>query len=605
MTFEKLSSYLSKLESTSARNTMVEILADLFKEASSSDIGLICYLTQGRVAPMYEAVEFGIADKMMMRAIAEAYGVTTEKVNSEFKRLGDLGEAAEELRIKNEERPKGLEVKDVFEVLSEVARSGGEGSQEKKVSLISDLLKKADSLSSKYIVRIPLDKLRLGFSDMTVLQALALSTGLSMDDEGRKKVRELKERIEEKYNVRPDLGYIAKVIKDEGISGLDKVKPRVGTPILMARAERLSSGEDILKKIGKCAVEYKFDGFRCQVHKKGDDVEIFSRNLENTTLMYPDLVEGVRKQVKAEEAIFEGEAIAYRPETGEFLPFQETVQRKRKYNVEQMAVDVPLKLFAFDILFADGKPMLNEPFVERRKLLRQSIKDWKDKESTILLSEEKILDSGKDIENIFDDSITRGLEGIVAKRLDGVYAAGARNFNWIKLKRSYASKIEDSIDGLVMGLDFGQGKRVGFGVGAFLIGVYDEKADMFKTIAKIGTGLSDIEWRELKVKSEKLRVDKKPALYDVDKLMECDVWVDPKIIVVIKADEITRSPVHTCGREMEPSKSGSAFAVKTPGYALRFPRLVEFRDDKRVEDATSVKEIVEMYKLQKKMEMKG
>lgn len=577
-------------------------MAELFQEADKDDISMICYLTQGRVAPLFEAVEFGLAEKMMIRAIAGAYGESVDKISSEYKKFGDLGIVAEKFsRPKLDDRNSKLEIEKVFEKLREVAKSGGAGSVEKKIGILSELLKEADPVSAKYIVRITLDKLRLGFSDMTVLQALALSTGLTMDDTGRKKVRELKDKIEEKYNVRPDLGYIARVVKERGLEGLRNVKPTVGTPILMARAERLSTGKEIIEKIGKCAVEYKYDGFRCQVHKKGNIVEVFSRNLENTTAMYPDLVSGVLKEIKAEEVIFEGEAIAFRPETGEFLPFQETVQRKRKYDIEKKATEIPLKLFAFDILYLNGESLLEKPYTQRREKLKKIL----DKKDLILLSEENEVSDPKELESIFDESITRGLEGIMAKKLDGDYGAGARNFNWIKLKRSYASKLDDNIDALVMGYDFGQGKRSGFGIGDFLIGVYDEKNDMFKTIAKIGTGLSDEEWRSLKLKTEDLSKKEKPVLYDVDKLMECDIWVEPKIVLVVKADEITRSPVHTCGREMEPSKSGTAMAVKLPGYALRFPRLVEFRDDKRPEDATTVKEITDMYKMQKKMEIRG
>ena len=604
MTFEKFSSYLSRLEETTLRNSMVEILAELFKEATPSDISMICYLTQGRVAPLFEAVEFGLADKMMMRAMGEACEVGEDLVTKEYKQLGDLGLVVEKLKIINSKLKKSinnLKVQDVFEKLREIADLSGSGSVEKKIGILSGLLKNADGLSAKYIVKITLDKLRLGFSDMTVLQALALSTGLTMNETGRKKVRELKDKIEEKYNVRPDLGYIAKVIKEEGEKGLSAIQPTVGTPILMARAERLSTGAAIIEKIGKCAVEYKYDGFRCQVHKSGNLVEIFSRNLENTTTMYPDLVDGVLNEVVADEVIFEGEAIAFRPETGEFLPFQETVQRKRKYDIEKKALEIPLKLFAFDILYLNGESFLDKPFTKRREELSKIL----DKRDLILLSEEQEVSTPLRLENIFDEAITRGLEGIVAKRLDGTYAAGARNFNWIKLKRSYASKLDDNIDALVMGYDYGQGKRTGFGIGDFLIGVYDKKSDMFKTIAKIGTGLTDDEWKSLQVKSQKSKVKIKPTLFDVDRLMECDVWVSPQIMVVIKADEITRSPVHTAGREMEPSKSGSAFSVKTPGYALRFPRLVEFRNDKRPEDATSVEEIMEMYGLQKKMEIRG
>ena len=191
----------------------------------------------------------------------------------------------------------------------------------------------------------------------------------------------------------------------------------------------------------------------------------------------------------------------------------------------------------------------------------------------------------------------------MAKRLDGAYQAGARGFNWIKYKRSYSGKLEDTIDAVVMGYDFGQGKRTSFGIGDFLIGVYDERQDMFVTIAKIGTGLTDEEWRRMKKECDEVRNKNKPARYDVDKLMTCDVWVEPQKVVVIRADEITRSPVHTAGRVLKKSKSGEAWEVETPGFALRFPRLVEFRSDKLPEDSTSLKEIEEMFRAQGKVKV--
>ena len=199
---------------------------------------------------------------------------------------------------------------------------------------------------------------------------------------------------------------------------------------------------------------------------------------------------------------------------------------------------------------------------------------------------------------MFQDAISRGLEGVMAKKLDGIYRAGARDWNWIKFKRSYAGKLDDTIDAVVMGYDYGQGKRNTFGIGDFLIGIYEKRSDTFKTIAKIGTGLSDEEWREMKKRCNALKTKAKPARFDVDKMMECDVWVKPEMVVVIRADEITRSPVHTAGRKLKPSKSGSAFDVDVPGFALRFPRLEQFRSDKSPEDATSLTEIEKMFHLQ-------
>lgn len=604
MDFAKFATYLQKLESTPSRNQMIEILADLFHEAGKEEIDKICYLCQGRVAPLFEPLEFGMADKMVMRAIAEAYGLSTQKVGKQFRQKGDLGVVVEKLsqesgiptsprlRGAGRNQESGISVREVFEILLKIAKSSGAGSVEQKITLLSTLFKNLDSLSSRYVARIPLGRLRLGFSDMTVLDALSWMLTKS---------KASRPQIEKAYNVRPDLGFIAKTVKEKGVEGLKHVAPMVGTPILMARAERLSSSEEIIDKIGRCAVEPKIDGFRLAIHKDNHKVRMFTRNMEDATFMYPDVAEGVLKQVEAQKVIFEGEAVAYNPQTGEYLPFQETVQRKRKYGIAEKAVEIPLKLICFDLLYLDGKNLIHQPYEVRRKNLEEVL----GKGETLLLSEEKIVDNPEDLEKIFQDSIARGLEGVMAKRLDGVYQAGARGWNWIKYKRSYSGRLEDTIDAVVMGYDSGQGKRAGFGIGDFLIGVYDQKEDMFKTIAKIGTGLTDEEWRRMKKECDEVKAKNKPARYDIDKIMDCNVWVEPQKVVVIKADEITRSPTHTAGRVLKKSKSGEVWEVEVPGFALRFPRLVEFRSDKLPEDSTTVKEIEDMFKMQKRVKLSG
>lgn len=625
MTFKHLAEYLSELEKTSLRLEITEILSRLYREADLEEIGKISYLLQGRVAPLFEAVEFGMADKMIIRSVSLALNISVHEVTRIFKEEGDLGKAAEKIKnstfakasadkqnskLKNNNR--NLHLVDVYNALYKIAVSGGEGSQEEKIRLLANLISDLDPLSVRFVVRIPVNKLRLGFSDMTVLDALSWMIG------GNK---ELRKEIETAYNVRPDLGFISSTLKSHGIEGLMHVKPEVGTPILMMRAERMTSGKDIIEKLGKCAVEPKYDGFRLQIHysrnkeqrtknktkhenlsffsrkeQKRDFVRLFSRNLEDVTHMYPDVVEGVCRQIQVKEAIFEGEAIGINIKTGQYLPFQETVQRKRKYDIEVKAKEIPLKLFTFDVLYTDGRSILNEKFTDRRKMLTHILSKGKD----VYIADQYILDDPHKLETIFEDATRKGLEGVMAKKLDGVYQAGARGFNWIKYKKSYAGKLTDTIDCLVMGYDFGQGKRSGFGIGDFLIGVYDPKSEKFLTVAKIGTGLTDDEWRELKLKSQKLKIQNKPSNYEVDKAMSCDVWVQPKIMVEIRADEITRSPVHTAGRVMGPSKSGSAVEVKTAGFALRFPRLERFREDRSPRDATTVAEVSRIFSLQGK-----
>ncbi len=596
MTFKTLAEHLQKLENTASRNDMILLLSDLFKEVPSENFDHVMYLLQGRVAPLYVNLEFGMADKMIVKALTSAYTLDEKEVLSEFKKVGDIGELAETLNAQHKTESGKLTISHLFGELEKIANSSGSGSVEQKTDILAKLLKEADPLSSRYIARIPVAKLRLGFSDMTVLDSLSWMIA------GDKSHRPI---IEKAYNIRPDLGYIGKLIKEDGVEGLNSAKPSVGTPILMARAERLSSGQEIVDKIGECAVEPKFDGFRLQAHIgkiKGEDgkikrqVKLFTRGLEEVTFMYPDIEAGILDQVKADEAIFEGEAIAYNPTTGEYLPFQLTSQRKRKYDIEEMAKKIPLKYMVFDLLYINGKNMIPEAYTTRRS----EFKNLMDDGVVLYPADERVFNDGKEIENYFDKCIADGLEGILAKKLDGVYQAGARGWSWIKLKRSYQSKLNDTIDCVVMGYYYGRGKRTSFGIGAFLIGIYDSKSDKFLTIAKVGTGLTDEEWKVLAKRGDSLKSKEMPALYDVDKWLAPDVWIKPEIVVEIRADELTRSPVHTAGRTLKPSKSGSSFDVDVAGYALRFPRLERFRDDKKPTDATTLKEVEEIFKLQKK-----
>lgn len=589
MKFKKLSEYFSTIESTSSRLEMTKILATLFKELTTEEFKYAAYLLQGQVSPSYEPIHFGMAEKMVIRAITTAMQLDHSQFIKEYQQVGDVGKIVEKVK---EEQPSfeenDLTVKEVFESLKSLAQANGPGSQDEKVRLLGALIRQLDPLSCRYIVRIPVGQMRLGFSDMTILDSLSWMLA------GNKSLRPI---LQSAYHVHPDLGYVGQLVKEKGIQSAENVEPQIFTPIIMMRAERLSSGDEIIEKIGNCIIEPKFDGFRLQIHKKGDEVRLYTRGLEDATYMYPDIVEGVQREVSAKDVIFEGEAIGYVPSTNSFLPFQETVQRKRKHGIDEKALEIPLKLFSFDLLYCDGKSFITSSFTERRKKLQSVISPKADASThTILIAKSDPVEDGHTIELMFDDAITKGLEGIVAKKLDGRYEPGARGWNWIKFKRSYSSKIEDTIDCLVLGYDFGKGKRAIFGIGAFLVGVYDEKEDMYVTLAKIGTGLKDEEWIELKKQSEKLKVTDIPVRYTVDKAMYCDVWISPEIVVEIKADEITRSPVHTAGRNLKPSKSGSSLEVDQPGYALRFPRLQRFRNDKTPEEITTLSEIESMFK---------
>ena len=570
MTFKNLAGYLSQLEATASRNRITEILADLLKEASFEEIDKICYLCLGRLAPLYAGVEFNLAEKLMVRVVARAFSLPEEKVKQEYKSLGDLGEVGEKFKTKSHEAR--LTIADVFQKLYEIANEQGGGSVERKINKMATLLNKLDGLSCKYVIRIPLGKLRLGFSELTILDALSwLITG----DKSKR------QEIEAAFSVRADVGQMAKIIKKQGLKGLKAVKIKFGVPIVPALCQRLPNTEEIIKKMGKVAVEPKYDGTRLQVHWSKNKTYFFTRNLENITQMFPDIVEALGKEIKAKEVIFDGEVIGFDPKNGKFLPFQETIKRKRKYDIGNKAKEIPLKYFAFDILFKDGQDLIKIPFGQRREILKKIIFS---NSQEILLSPQIITESPQELRKFHDEQIKKGLEGVVVKKWQSPYDPGRRGYTWVKLKQEKGKKgggLADTLDCVVMGYYKGKGKRAKFGIGGFLVGIREkENSDRYLTISKIGTGLSDEQWREMRRRIDKVKIEEKPKEYFLDKNLFPDVWCAPKIVVEIEADNITKSPIHTAQ------------------YALRFPRLVRFRDDKSSDEATTLVEAKKLYRLQ-------
>jgi DNA ligase-1 len=456
--------------------------------------------------------------------------------------------------------------------LMEIARASGAGSVEKKRSLFAALLKDVDAPSAKHLVRMALGRLRLGIGDPTVLDALSFA---------KKGDRTLRPVLEAAYNRTSDLGMIAKSFWAGGEEDVKAVKVTVGRPIRSQLAERLPNPEAVIKRLGLVAVQPKYDGIRVQIHKQGSTVRIFSRNLEDFTEMFAELT-AAAKQLSDETLILDGEAISYSKESEEYMPFQLTASRRRVHGIEQAALDLPLIAFIFDILYRNGRDLTDLPYEQRLAIVDEVIAG-----SQVFLPAPIIkTDSVEVLTKTLLDNISQGLEGVVVKRPDSPYQAGARNFNWVKLKRHTSGELSDTVDLVLLGYYFGKGKRAQFGVGALLAGVYDAETDRFATITKLGTGLSDAEWRQIHERADKLQVDQRPAR--VDSILVPDVWLEPEVVVEVVADEITPSPRHTAGKVGEGS-----------GYALRFPRVVSFRGaDKRPEDATTVKEIAELFRQQ-------
>ncbi len=564
MIFSDLAIYFKQLEETPSRNTMTEILAELFRKTSPDEIGKICYLLLGRVAPLYDAIEFGIADKMLIRAIEHAFGKSSKEILALYKKFGDLGIVAENCyRVLEQDNNLKVRVADVYAEFMKLAKEGGEGSQEKKIIILANLLKSVDALSARYIARIPLDKLRLGFSDMTILDALSW---MLVGD------KSLREKLEDSYSIRPDIGLLAETVRREGIDGLRRVKAKVGAPILASLCQRLPTADEMIKKMGFVAVEPKWDGVRVQIHYQGT-VKTFSRNLENTTEMFPEL-ERIGKQLHASEVILDSEAVGMDPKTGKLIPFQETMTRKRKHGIAAQSVSVPLKFFVFDILYKDGKELLSVPLSERRKVLEKTIKSG----SLLVISPHIVTDSADTIRSYHDEQIKKGLEGAVVKKWNSPYEPGRRGYSWVKFKEEEGKtgKLTDTIDAVVMGYYKGEGKRASFGIGAFLVGV--RQGDSFVTITKIGTGVSDELWKELKTSFNRETSTVRPKEYkEVAKVFIPDVWIHPTIVVELAGDDLTKSSTHGAG------------------VAVRFPRLVRIRTDKSPAQVTTVIELREMY----------
>ncbi len=577
MKLSRLAEHFEILDGTTSRKALIEEVANLFKESGNpEEIQRIVYLVEGILLPPYEAIEIGISEQLMARAIAEATGENVEHIKKLYRELGDYGLVAEHLIKWNGE---GITVDQAYEALLKIAHITGKGSIEAKVSELASLIRKLSAKEARYLLRIAIGKLRLGVGDPTIIDALSLAYG---EDE------HLHDLLERAYNISGDMGRVGYILYKEGPEKLERLKVQVGIPIRMELAERGVDVETILRRLGKCSSEPKYDGFRAQIHKDGNKVQIFTRNLENATDMFPDIIEATIKQIKARQAIFEGEAVSYDPETGEFHPFQITVRRKRKHLIEEKEEELPLKLMVFECLFVDGMDMIDEPYIERRRALQEIVIP----NHTIQVTDALISEKPEEITAYFNLMVSSGLEGIIAKSLNSPYRAGRRTFDWIKLKRSYQGKLADTVDCVIIGYFAGKGKRAQWGIGSLLCAVYDEKKDEFQTITRVASGLTDQEWLKMKKMLDEIRVDGKPAR--VESLIEPDVWVEPKYVTEVLADEITRSPIHTAGRDTHDT-----------GFALRFPRIVKaIRPDRNPEDATTVEEIINLYETQRKVAIK-
>jgi DNA ligase-1 len=574
--YEVVADAYRDLELATGRLALIDRLAGLLAETPDDLLGRVCYLCQGLIAPQFAGVDLGLAEKLAIRAVATAAGVDPGQVAADVRATGDLGQAAEQLlAVAAAGRAASLDVAAVVDTLHDIAAAEGPGSQGAKLGLLAGLLQRATPLEARYLLRLVTGNLRLGIGTPTVLDALARVYA------GGRADRPVLERA---YSICCDLGLVASTLAGGGLPAVEQLSVRPGNPVRAMLAQRLSDAGEILAKLGgECAAEYKYDGIRIQAHRTADGhIELFTRGLERIGHQFPDLVEALAVGLGPQQAIVEGEAVAFDAAAGELRPFGEVMFRRRKHGIAEAVRDAPVGLFCFDLLYADGEDLTRLPYPQRRARLAAAItlSDRLRLTTAVQVSTPQALDA------TFEQAIADGCEGLLCKSLSPTagYQAGARGWLWIKLKRDYRTELSDTVDLVVVGAFAGRGRRRG-SYGALLMAAYDPSADVFRTAGKCGTGFSDAELAALPARLAPLARTERPAR--VDARQPADVWFEPGQVLEIRSAELTPSPNHTAG--------WGQFKEQT-GLAMRFPRFTgRWRDDKAAEDATTTQELVELY----------
>ena len=474
---------------------------ELFEKTPQEVIARIVYLLQGKLRPDFEGVELGVAEKLAIRAISKSSGIPIRKIEDEYRKEGDLGHASSvimEQKTQTTFLVEDITVERVYETLFKIAKLEGARSQDMKMKYISSLLNDANPLEASFILKILLGTLRLGVAENTV-----------MDDKDNRKA------LEHAYNVSSDLGKVAETIAEKGLEGIEKFAVILFNPVRPMLADRVKSQEESVERLGNSfAAEYKLDGERVQLHVEGQKVALYSRSLEDISSYYPDIIEKIPKSIQADNAILEAEAVAINENTGEFLPFQELMHRRRKYKIEKAVTQYPITVNFFDILFCNDKSCLGLSYKERREKLERIVREDEYSKHIPMT----IVENENDVEEFLENSINTGSEG-----LDKPYQAGSRGSYWLKLKREYQNELGDSLDLVVIGGFFGKGRRTG-SYGTLLLATYDGDTDTFTSICKVGTGFSDESLDQLyQILQPKVTIKKNPR---IESEMEADVWFE-------------------------------------------------------------------------------
>ena len=577
MRYEVVAEAYGDLEQASGRLMLIDRLAALLSQTPQELLPTVCYLCQGQIAPEFAAVDLGLAEKLALRAVATATGVEPVDVVAAVRDAGDLGQAAEQLSATTaEDRKPSLEVTAVVDTLHQIARAEGSGSQGRKLDLLAGLLALATPLEARYLLRLVTGNLRLGIGTPTILDALAQVYT------GNRKDRPVLERA---YNVCSDLGLVGATLASGGLVAVKELRVRPGNPVRVMLAQRLSDASEIVSRLGgRCMAEYKYDGMRVQAHRTADgDLELFTRRQERVSNQFPDVVELLQTGLGPREAILEGEIVAYDAAAGELRPFQEVMFRRRKHGIAEAARDVPVGLFCFELLYADGQDLTELSYLDRRARLGEAVT----LSDRLRLTTALEVSTAPALDAMFEQAVADGSEGLVCKSTgpDSIYHAGARGWQWIKLKRDYRTELADTIDLVVVGAYAGRGRRRGT-YGAVLLAAYDPETELYQTVGKCGTGFSDAELASLPARLAPLTRAQRPAR--VDSRVPADVWFEPSLVLEVLSAELTLSPNHTAGWGQLKDDAG---------LSMRFPRFTgRWRDDKEPQDATTAQQLVELYR---------
>ncbi|MBI2148669.1 ATP-dependent DNA ligase [Candidatus Woesearchaeota archaeon] len=587
MDYIKLTEYYQQLEQTSKRLEKTHIISQLLKEAKKEEnVEVIINLVRGSVFPAWDELKIGVSDKIIIKALITSTGISKDKVEKLFAKNGDLGIVAQEL-VKEKKQTtfdtKKLTCNLVYRKIRELADLEGEGTVNKKIGLISELLTSASPQEAKFIVRTILEQLRVGAAEGTLRDAIVWcffsdklkikynkdNNELIIPEETKKEYDYFLDKIKHAYDITNDFAEVFKIIKEEGIKGLDKISLKAGKPINVMLFQKAKDINEAFEIVGKpCGFEYKIDGFRLQIHCINGKIILYTRRLENVTKQFPDVVEIIKNGIKADNYIIDTEVIGIDLKTKKWLPFQNISQRiKRKYDIEKLAKEIPVMVNVFDIMSYNNESLLDAPFHRRRHIIEKIVKVTSDK---LMPIKQIVTDKLEVAEKFYKESLEFGNEGIMAKNLESIYKPGSRVGYGIKLK-----PILETLDLVITKAEFGEGKRAGW-LSSYTVSCWDKKKENLLEVGKVSTGLKEKE-------TEGTTFEELTKLLNplIEKSGGKEVIVKPKIIIEVGYEEIQKSFEYSSG------------------YALRFPRVIMLRSDKGLHDINIITDLEKIYEVQR------